>query len=287
MINMNMIGSRSLLVSDYDLDVISDYYQNGLSAQHLSEMFNCSPETMRLFLKQSGVAMTSSHVEFFINSVSPEVYAYLAGVLAGDAWIEREKSFTLQCTDADFAHRVFENLNKVGDAKLKLNYYRPRLPHHKFKHYVSLHRKAFIRDIRRLKFVNMERFSKINFINGFIDSEAGVVCDFRRRCFAVNIYNTNLNLLMDISEFLFDNGIGFHIYERKRIKPNHSRCFYISVTNVTDLLEFSRTFNFSIERKQRRLDMIIKKFSGAGIGVGMLEGIGEGLQKSSKKKRWY
>lgn len=27
--------------------------------------------------------------------------------------------------------------------------------------------------------------------------------------------------------------------------------------------------------------------AGAGIGVGMLEGIGEGLQKSSKKKRWY
>jgi intein-encoded DNA endonuclease-like protein len=197
---------------------------------------------------------------------------YILGVRYGDGCCTHD-TFTLTVADKDFHSEVVRQLTMLGlrpEIDIRLSKVRPKTMcspqtgkiykcHQQFR--LDVYGKAFTDFLDSVNLKSLSEEQRIGFVNGFADSEGCV----ERHARNITLTNTNLNMLNFVSEILTAN----HVHNttafehRGQISKISGRLmkdiFRISIGRRA-LPSFHRTFKFSIQRKQDRLDRYMANY---------------------------
>jgi hypothetical protein len=229
-------------------DITRLYCQEELSTHQIAKLTNSSPRSIQYKLKQNGIKLRQIFSKP-IRMAGEKEMGYLAGVLAGDGFTGKN-FFNVQTIDEDFAKKVYSYLKTISEPTFRKNF---RKDKNKFIFTAQLSRKRFVKQIRSVKFEKLSKYGMIQFINGFLDSEGSVDKNEQR----ISLSNTNLNLLKKISIFMKGLNIDNRIY-RTRNKGTIP-LYVINIFRMNAVKEFSKNFQFSILRKQKKVFYILKK----------------------------
>ena len=246
--------SRVKLKDLPDSAFVDLYHVKKLGLRELASRFGVNSETVRREMMFRGIKVRAVHSCKTIKSINENDLAYLAGVLAGDGSISDGYSFRLGATDKDFVDYVAALLGRIAPVSRYVEK-RDVATWNKM-YYVFLCRKKFVDIIKKLHFDNLNCVQKIRFINGFADSE-GHVTDGKGTRPRLVISNNNRNLLLKISNFLNDE---FNLDSKVFPLVNKGSCNCLSLGMQHGLVGFYSLHRFSIARKQKRFDYIIKSY---------------------------
>jgi intein-encoded DNA endonuclease-like protein len=186
--------------------------------------------------------------------------AYILGALKGDGSLvlDNKTSFRLSLAVNDF--EFAQKFKQCGEEQFKLKGHYKIVQdkwHKKPRHQIHFHSKdlGFLKGFDLNSILHSSNEIKKEFINGFIDSEAGVYPDFKKSSYHIEIYNKNILLLKFCQKVLENYGIQSKLYIDKR---GYGR---ICVLRKRDFIIFSKTFEFSIPRKQERIEEVIEHWN--------------------------
>lgn len=247
--------------------------EKGWGDKRIAKALNMSVNTVAGWLYKGYSPITTGNPHMPNLEPSPEL-SYVIGVVHGDGWIsavrsERhiKKRIGLATKDRDFVKRFNINLCKVLKKKnLYSIYFRKSRGY-----YTLVATSKFLFDFLKKGWENLkhviERYPG-DFIRGFADSEGSVI--LASRC--INLYNTNLSLLKYVQELLNEKfKITSHIFLVHGERFERDICgrtviytkpvYMLKIFSRDGVIKFWRLIGFSIARKQRKLDEIVRDFS--------------------------
>jgi hypothetical protein len=191
--------------------------------------------------------------------------AYILGVCLGDAHVSirsGQKGIVLRVRDKDFA---FNFRNYLKD-------WSERIPHfhvdNKNFYIVRLYSKdiaEFIHSFDIKDILVASREIKCYFLKGLFDSEGSVGISNldkpRKASRHIGFYNSNRNLVYVVSEILKQLNMKHHINTRIHSGFGSNKLQYeIIITGFENILQFKQFVNFSIERKEEKLNTLLKSY---------------------------
>lgn len=226
------------------------YWKRGLSTMFIAKQFGCCDWTIRFYMKKYNIKRRPSNVpkplpkQFNMNSYA---YHYFFGVFMGDGYAGKYQ-FVLGITDKDFMDNFIKQAKKLG---FNQKMYIVKKKNRKDIFKVIISSKILANELNDQ--VKSFKITK-GFVEGFIDSEGSVHFNEKIKQRWVCIVNTNKKILKQIQSYLLFFGIKSNIY------VNKNKCYRIQIGTKQGLINFHKHFNFSIKRKQDRLDAIVKSY---------------------------
>ena len=234
-------------------EIVDMYTNEFMTAEKIATKFNVSRWSVLRRLEIEGVSRRSrSHSRRMqIGEGDKYSLAYLFGVLKGDGYISPNYSFVLNAVDKDFVSYVKLKLDKYGESKLSMCV--DKRENCKDIYRVQLHRRNFVELFNKMEFNELDFIQKVQFINGFYDAEGCVHVGKNMK--VLTLGNQNKLLLSEISSFMNDLGIVNYLREHTKDSGN----YVLSITKYDAIARFQTIFRFSIKRKQKKLDDIIRR----------------------------
>lgn len=190
----------------------------------------------------------------FIYNIAHKLYMdpWLAGVLIGDGTCNRGKNraYAVWIDQHKRNEKVLDEVQKVLQS-VGFKTYRYTVPENKSR--VLTYSKQLFLEFQSIRKDSAKLFSSLNddekkkFIAGFFDAE-GTVTD------RIVIYNSDVNLLNSIKEFLMEIEIPSHIYRFGKIhglqiyKKNHVELFLKNVKSIRLIAQVNK-HSWLIDRK--------------------------------------
>lgn len=95
------------------------------------------------------------------------------------------------------------------------------------------------------------------FLRGFFDGEGTVYASEPRAIYA---YNTDYELMLFVQKCLSVVGIYTNIHKKTDNRVNRSLCYILGIYGRENIQKYHNKVGFSIQRKQERLDKLIKSY---------------------------
>jgi intein-encoded DNA endonuclease-like protein len=254
------------------------YIKKEMSASAIAKIFNTTPVTVLNWIKNYKIrkrslkeAMNTSAVKHVLREKKlkkptkdfkplTKDKAYILGVLCGDAHIH---PYTIRFEirrDKEFIKNFVDSFEKVYGIKFRYWYYQKR---NSFVTYINS--EIICKDLMRYGKFGTKRWEVprailncknheiiASFLKGFYDSE-GYAKKYTISCSSINKRG-----IMGILKLLSKLGIKGHLYKYK--KSNSETYYYILHIYGRENIEKFRNFiNFTISRKRRNLENIVKK----------------------------
>ena len=240
------------------------YIDKGLSAIKIGKMFGRNEATIRYHLKKFKIQMRSPETGFIHPNLEVnENLAYILGVIFGDGCVTKNKHrIFLNTTSETFAKSFGHALKKIGlhpcfyMVKLSGKNVKPRFytiyqeinPKYKDAFYVVAASKAFYIWFKSLTLNNLQKLLMEmdcikGFLRGFYESE-GSISHKTKNAWQIVIYNTNIQLIKIVQEFLtrlgFSHSLRIIRPKNKRLKNEYS--VYI-LGGTKEVMRFVREVN--------------------------------------------
>ncbi len=195
--------------------------------------------------------------------------AYIIGVVEGDGYAPLEKSkgaIGLEVSDKDFAKYFKENLQRWSGLRTSFKF------NEKKKLFITrlysiravqfLYQFNFYKKIKKAK-----QNIKIAFVKGFFDSEGGVsgsnLDTPKKATRFIAAYNSNKKLIYFVKSLVEDIGINIQNIDLR----NHSgftndktKEYRLRIGGRENLKKFKEKIGFSIKRKNKKLDKVLKSY---------------------------
>lgn len=185
---------------------------------------------------------------------------YIFGVLLGDGNIE-SRAISLAVKDLAFIKRFEEKAKKIGF----INFTKGRQLGYLYRSKInSINLANFF---KKINFKKLNKKQKIEFINGFFDSEGCVFCKkydcYRGTYRKIACWNKNKNILISIQQFLKENNIKSYLSCRMMsgghvIKKQYRKkylLYELAIYKKTELKKFFKMFQF-FGRKQKAMEIL-------------------------------
>ncbi|MFA5175755.1 MAG: LAGLIDADG family homing endonuclease [Candidatus Nanoarchaeia archaeon] len=200
------------------------------------------------------------------KKLSPEL-AYILGVIQGDGYvsISRTKGCAkLEAKDKDFVKNFKNKLSKWSGQKSYFNLRKDRNLYTATLN--SLRASQFLKDFNIYNLSNTKKDIKISFLRGLFDSEGGVsgynLSTPRTATRFIAFYNTDKDLIFLVKNMLESLGIRVQNID-KRIKSGFSTntlLFRLRIGGKENLEKFNNTIRFSIKRKNKKLEEVLRSY---------------------------
>jgi intein-encoded DNA endonuclease-like protein len=228
------------------------YWTQHKSSHEIAMLFGVRHSTILSWMKRFKIprrdikgALRLTNLRAYVKVGNNLDMAYLAGVLKGDGHCY-DYYFVLRVIDKDFAECVFHMLEKIGNPTFYVLNKKTTMGN--LVYHTALHSKTFVERLNAISFSSLTEIEKIEFINGFADSEGCV--ELYKNCRLIRISNSDMQILKEISNFLTYLGIRNHVHKRGQ------DFFLLNISGIINIKRFYRYFRFSILRKQKRLSQI-------------------------------
>lgn len=264
-----------------------ELYKKFGNYNEVARSLNMPSSTVKLWLKTDAVPMSCSkkfknnmHKASLIAAVNrtkklpdsareiSEDFAFVLGVMQGDGCVSggypyrnRKRMYyriILNTIDYDFAIEFKNRLEKWSGMTSSLSYRPSKVPNWKDQWHVVLYSNEaskFLRNFNLSDVLDFNEKEKGLFLRGFFDSEGSVYFTARRN--EVKCFNTNKATMFLVDKMLHSIGIkkvywytSFH---------SEMPCYRLSIHSKADVQVFNEKVGFSINRKQRRVEEILKK----------------------------
>jgi intein-encoded DNA endonuclease-like protein len=243
------------------------YWNDGLSISDIAKRFKFDSETIRGCMIRNGilrrpmrkaVMLSKKSYELDFNGNEKEI-GYLLGVMYGDGSY-CARIVRLCVKDSAFIERFASNLRILG---YKKKIYKVLRNDGNFLLQVySVNLKDFLAS---LTFEQLSQSQRIEFVNGFFDSEGYIGYNNRIKYRIISCFNTDKNLLIELQTFLKSIGIeslirvsckkGSISFYKGKIIIARKNCYVLSVGKKDSQRIFCKTFEL-FGRKQKKLNMI-------------------------------
>lgn len=180
---------------------------------------------------------------------------YVLGALYGDGTVATGDAFKLSVIDRDFRSAARVALIACGFKKKEIKYFETEACGNRKRQYgLVLYNKALAGFVggKPDYMYKLSDKAKTEFVNGFIDSEGSVT-----KLGSVLIFNTDKSLIDFVNMVLGENGIETSISIRQRRVEAWKDCYVIYIRTCS-IERFHKLFRFSIQRKQKRLDEVVR-----------------------------
>lgn len=225
-------------------------------------------EAVKLALKTGRLKVRKHNIPRSSKKLTPEK-AYIIGVLCGDGWIwysKKHKSYQigLEATDEEFVEEFKRCLTKVFKKKLTKRKIKRKRKEWQNKYRVKLCSKMACEDLisygstfkkdtwivpKEIKISPMN--IQARFLMGFFDSEGSVDIDYNR----ILATSSNLSGLREVGLLLKNFGLRYKI-----IPKSNRSVFSLRIQDRISVEKFQRNIGFIIERKKRRVDVLVNKY---------------------------
>jgi hypothetical protein len=244
------------------------YWKRNLSLSETAKEFNVAKRTVAKFMISNNIPRRNRIPALIYSQCKrrkqlkfkPENtnLGYVYGVMKGDGSLEK-RSVSLAVKDKDFILRFKNKFEKLGFKKFYIKKRKDNLL------LIKIHSINLVEFLETFDFDRLSRKQKIEFINGFYDSEGNVFCK-KYKCYRgvyrrISCYNKNKNVLIKIQIFL--NGLGIKSYLSSRfmkgghsVRPKYRKSYMLyqlAIYNKNSLKIFARKFKL-FGRKQKAME---------------------------------
>ncbi len=266
------------------------YWKNNLSSREISRLFGVSHTIILKRMKKYDIsrrplAKTIPNLNF--RQLTKEK-AYILGVMCGDGCLwkgftkkkqvtkitpQMEYHIRLVAIDRDFVDYFAHCIEKVYGVKPSYKYRKTKNINWSDTYTVYCRQKAIFNDIESFgafstktwrtpsEILNSNKNIISAFLRGFFDSEGTVNPKKYNRYIRAD--STNIKGLREI----------VYLLKKLDIKPTKISkdrdCYYVSISNIDGLEKFYKYIGFSIRRKFKRLESIIKQYRGGKMSGDM------------------
>lgn len=199
--------------------------------------------------------------------MSPK-FAYILGVGLGDAYVgiqPGKKGITLDVKDKDFALNF---RNYLVEWSKRTPYFKHFKTSKRSYYIVRLYSKDIAEFIHRFNINSISvasREIKCYFLRGLFDSEGGIGISNldkpQKASRHIGFYNSNKDLIDIVSKILKQLNIKHHINTRVNSGFGSKKLQYgIIITGMENILRFKQFINFSIKRKEEKLNILLNSY---------------------------
>jgi len=277
----------NIKVSPEDTNKIKSLYQSGESIFTIAKKFNVHPSTVCEHLEKSGTRRRSLKEAGILASEKGRLpnkheipksskkltreKAYILGVMCGDGYLNRTNNdsyqVALQAIDKDFVIEFAKCIEKIYRIVPSVRKIKTDIPNWNDKWQARICSKEIYNDILDYALFgkyewkipgiifNSSKNIKYSFLKGFFDSEGSV--DKSKKIVAVSVNELGIN---EVAILLLSIGIRSNIKEVTNVVDNRRRQFFINITGREFIELYNQKINFSIKRKQTKLNNMIKNY---------------------------
>jgi len=229
--------------------------EKGLSYREISIKTGLPKSTVALWLE----GRCKPNIRYKEPNLSPSSeLSYLIGAYHADGTSHPKKyKIMFRVRDRDFAEEISKSIDHIfGWKKSKIGLFKQKYRGREIVFYqIQVYSKQLYELLTNFnKCIPIVEKYPADFVRGFADGDGSVYCGKYQK--SIEITNTDISLLRYVSQLLERIGIYSKIYG-----PYRNR-YYLHIDRYKDIVEYYRLIGFSINRKEKTLSRIVKRYEG-------------------------